>query len=119
MNLKDHGAAAVLGFCMYKAMTTIDKYSSRPCCVFPSVFLSFLPQQDSRLTQQTLLEVNKTMERLQEEKALLEGTLKYYSAATALEGVFGGGSGSSSASSTEGAKGASSSEVQPPPGGPD
>ncbi|WIA15556.1 hypothetical protein OEZ86_004158 [Tetradesmus obliquus] len=74
---------------------------------------------DSRLTQQTLLEVNKTMERLQEEKALLEGTLKYYSAATALEGVFGGGSGSSSASSTEGAKGASSSEVQPPPGGPD
>jgi hypothetical protein len=64
------------------------------------------------LTQQGLLELDKTMERLQEEKALLESTLKYYSAATALEGVFGGlGSSSSEAKGT--------SEVQPPPGGPD
>jgi hypothetical protein len=73
-------------------------------------------QQDSRLTQQGLLELDKTMERLQEEKVLLESTLKYYSAATALEGVFGGLGGSSAGGSSE-AKG--TSEVQPPPGGPD
>jgi hypothetical protein len=89
-----------------------------------------LLQQDSRLAQQTLLETDKTMERLQEEKALLESTLKYYSAASALEGVFGAVGGASSeakgssesskgSSSSEGAKGSSSSEVQPPPGGPD
>jgi hypothetical protein len=86
-----------------------------------------LLQQDSRLAQQALLETDKTLERLQEEKALLESTLKYYSAASALEGVFGavGGSSSETKGSSEGSKGSSegakgsSSELQPPPGGPD
>lgn len=63
--------------------------------------------QDSKYTQQALLEENSTMVRLGAEKELLSATLKYYTAATALEGVFG--SSSSSASS----------EMQPPPGGPD
>ncbi|KAF6266312.1 hypothetical protein COO60DRAFT_1456644 [Scenedesmus sp. NREL 46B-D3] len=70
---------------------------------------------DNRLTQQGLLELNKTRERLQDEKALLENTLKYYSAAAALEGVFGGPK--SPPSEAQEAKDAS--ELQPPPGGPD
>eukprot|EP00878_Enallax_costatus_P005223 GHUV01005489.1.p1 GENE.GHUV01005489.1~~GHUV01005489.1.p1 ORF type:complete len:347 (+),score=73.03 GHUV01005489.1:210-1250(+) len=64
---------------------------------------------DSKYTQQALLEENKTMVRLGAEKDLLAATLKYYTAATALEGVF------SSTGSTSSASG----EVQPPPGGPD
>lgn len=53
------------------------------------------------------------MVRLGAEKELLSATLKYYTAATALEGVFSSTGTSSSSSSS------SSSEIQPPPGGPD
>lgn len=67
--------------------------------------------QDSKYTQQALLEENSTMTRLGAEKELLNSTLKYYTAATALEGVFSS-TGTSSSSS-------GSSEIQPPPGGPD
>jgi hypothetical protein len=50
-----------------------------------------------------LLEENSTKDRLEKEKDVLGQTLKFYSAASALEGVF-----------------SSSSETpQPPPGGPD
>lgn len=67
--------------------------------------LSMLHLQDSKYTQQLLLEENNTIVRLSAEKELLASTLKYYRAATALEGVFGE---------------TTSSEVpQPPPGGPD
>lgn len=60
--------------------------------------------QDSKYTQQALLEEDNTITRLSAEKELLASTLKYYRAATALEGVFGEGG----------------SEVpQPPAGGPD
>jgi hypothetical protein len=63
--------------------------------------------QDSKYTQQALLEENNTIVRLSAEKELLASTLKYYRAATALEGVFGDA-------------GPTTSEVpQPPPGGPD
>jgi hypothetical protein len=66
--------------------------------------------QDSKYTQQALLEENNTIVRLSAEKELLASTLKYYRAATALEGVFGDGG--STSTSSEGVP-------QPPPGGPD
>lgn len=64
---------------------------------------------DSKYTQQKLLEENNTIVRLSAERELLASTLKYYRAATALDGIFG-----------EGPSSAGSSEVAtPPPGGPD
>jgi hypothetical protein len=112
-------------FCWIKSVS----YGAYLCyaAVLPPPRFPPLLQQDSRLAQQALLETDKTLERLQEEKALLESTLKYYSAASALECVFGdvGGSSSEAKGSPEGSKGSSegakgsSSELQPPPGGPD
>ncbi|KAF8057912.1 Lonrf1 [Scenedesmus sp. PABB004] len=68
---------------------------------------------DSRYTQQALLEEDSTMTRLGAEKELLAQTLKYYTAATALEGVF-------SAAPGGGGGGAAAGEAAPPPaGGPD
>eukprot|EP00775_Hariotina_reticulata_P008862 gene8862-9041_t len=69
---------------------------------------------ESKYTQQALLEEDNTIVRLTAEKKLLSSTLKYYTAATALEGVFGGGGGGGGGETTT-----ASSEVQPPPGGPD
>lgn len=66
-----------------------------------------LLSQDSKHTQQALLVENSTIVRLTAEKELLASTLKYYRAATALEGVFGEGG----TTATE--------PIQPPPGGPD
>lgn len=71
------------------------------------MYVSHAAVQDSKYTQQALLEENNTIVRLSTEKELLASTLKYYRAATALEGVFG-------------ETGSTTSEVpQPPPGGPD
>lgn len=67
------------------------------------VFAAFMPSQESRLLQQMLLEEDSTKDRLEKEKDVLGQTLKFYSAASALEGVFSSGS----------------ETVQPPPGGPD
>jgi hypothetical protein len=68
-------------------------------------------RQDSKYTQQALLEENSTLTRLTEEKRLLEKTLMYYRAATAVEGVFGrgGSGGGDSGSSSSGSSGASGS----------
>jgi Lon protease-like protein len=66
---------------------------------------------DARALQQSLLETEGTCERLEREKEVLESTLKFYSAATALESVFG-------ASGSGGAPGSEAGAV-PPPGGPD
>jgi Lon protease-like protein len=65
---------------------------------------------DARALQQSLLEAEGTCERLEREKEVLESTLKFYSAATALESVFGATGG--------GAPGSEAGAV-PPPGGPD
>lgn len=59
---------------------------------------------DSRHVQQTLLEETSTVTRLQREKEILTQTLKFYSAATAVQSVF---------------KEGPSEPQQPPPGGPD
>jgi ATP-dependent Lon protease len=74
---------------------------------------------DARALQQSLLETDGTCERLEREKEVLEQTLRFYSAATALESVFqsdpssggGGGGGAGGAGGEAGAV--------PPPGGPD
>lgn len=60
--------------------------------------------QESRYTQQELLEELNTTARLAKEREVLSATLKFYSAATALESVF---------------KGSEGEQLQPPPGGPD
>jgi hypothetical protein len=57
---------------------------------------------EHRLTQQALLEEETTQGRLQREAEVLGQTLKFYSAATALESVFSGDGG-----------------APPPAGGPD
>lgn len=58
---------------------------------------------EHRMTQQALLEEESTQARLRREAEVLGQTLKFYSAATALESVFSGDGGPS----------------QPPAGGPD
>jgi ATP-dependent Lon protease len=69
--------------------------------------------QEFRSEQQGLLEQDSTSKRLLREKEILAETLRFFSAATALEGVFSSSGGSSSA------EGGSSSEQKPPAGGPD
>lgn len=64
--------------------------------------------QDSKLTQQALLEESSTLLRLEHIKQVLGSTLKFYSAASALSSVF-------SSSGSENA----ADQAQPPPGGPD
>lgn len=63
---------------------------------------------EHRLTQQALLEEETTQGRLKREAEVLGQTLRFYSAATALESVFSDGGSSSSGGAP-----------QPPAGGPD
>lgn len=68
--------------------------------------------QESRPLQQMLLEEQTTQTRLERVKEILGTTLKFYSAATALDSVF--------RSSSDGETGSTGGEAaQPPPGGPD
>jgi len=72
---------------------------------------------DARALQQSLLETEGTVARLEREKEVLESTLRFYSAATALESVFAEAPSSPGGGGAGGAGGGGG--AGPPPGGPD
>jgi hypothetical protein len=99
-----------LGMCLGSGFRS--KPWTWPCWCGLSIVLAIIlfrddALQESKFTQQALLEENSTVARLEREKEVLAETLKFYTAASALEGVFG-------------SKGSSSEPgPSPPPGAPD
>ncbi len=88
---------------MLREALSTDQHQRHNCTLTLAASLPPPP----RYTQQHLLEMESTLERLAQEKEVLGATMKFYSAATALEGVF--------KSDGEG----SEPGPQPPAGGPD